>query len=323
MALFKHLVRIDIFVDMHLDYLEGTLRLVMADLEHETECDTPDPNMSVLDDFIQFCYICKKNISKSLAYSCSFCKQIICKYVCSVVHEEHIACKNCTEKDYVQRNIALCDVENWRNLGHTTKKSNSKDTNYNETGDTSTEKCIACANGDFPTGNGHRCISCNKPIHIFPGCSVPVPGTEEGFGQKAICIECAKNKQGTQKSKQSTNIEKQQNAQIQSKQIITKNRKPAKYLGSRADDVADSLRWDHNRVIPVIKNGNHPDLQSCKLQNKFVTVKNTCAFDSILYLTIFAVTDFEFLLTQVNSFQIRIFKLINLLRTSYLKTDLF
>lgn len=44
------------------------------------------------------------------------------------------------------------------------------------------EQCIACKNGDFPTGF-HRCSKCNKAVHLF-GCSVEDPISEEGCGEK-------------------------------------------------------------------------------------------------------------------------------------------
>jgi hypothetical protein len=47
-----------------------------------------------------------------------------------------------------------------------------------------------CPNGDLPTGV-HKCLECEKPVHLF-GCSVGIPGTEEGFGEYKICLECNK-----------------------------------------------------------------------------------------------------------------------------------
>lgn len=52
--------------------------------------------------------------------------------------------------------------------------------------------CHACDNGDFPTG-AHKCIECDKPIHLF-GCSIFIPGMEEGHGERRICLDCDKIK---------------------------------------------------------------------------------------------------------------------------------
>lgn len=50
--------------------------------------------------------------------------------------------------------------------------------------------CYAYNNGDFATG-AHKCIECDKPIHLF-WCSISIPGTEEGYGERRICVDCDK-----------------------------------------------------------------------------------------------------------------------------------
>ncbi|XP_034253683.1 uncharacterized protein LOC117652699 [Thrips palmi] len=57
--------------------------------------------------------------------------------------------------------------------------------------------CIACTQKNFPTG-AHKCSRCNKNVHLLPGCSILCPGSEEGHGQKRICIACSKGRNGNQ-----------------------------------------------------------------------------------------------------------------------------
>lgn len=83
-----------------------------------------------------------------------------------------------------------------------------------------------------------------------------------------------------------------------------KYRPTAKYLGDRTADIKDSLAWDKNRSIPVIKNGNDTSLAPVQLKGKTITLRNTCAFDSILYLVIVAATDFPHLKFKVSLFHI-------------------
>lgn len=54
----------------------------------------------------------------------------------------------------------------------------------------SSNSCLACKNGDFPTGL-HKCKTCQKNVHLF-GCSIPASNTEEGCGER-ICLICADN----------------------------------------------------------------------------------------------------------------------------------
>lgn len=49
-------------------------------------------------------------------------------------------------------------------------------------------KCPACRNGDFPNG-AHKCMKCNKPVHVFDDCSHSA-GEAEGYGEKRICKDC-------------------------------------------------------------------------------------------------------------------------------------
>lgn len=41
--------------------------------------------------------------------------------------------------------------------------------------------CMACRNGDFPSGS-HTCIICQTNVHILQGCSVQIDEEEEGHG---------------------------------------------------------------------------------------------------------------------------------------------
>lgn len=53
----------------------------------------------------------------------------------------------------------------------------------------SMKDCIACSNGDLPSG-AHKCMKCEKNVHIFPECSTGV-GDSEGYGEKRICKACS------------------------------------------------------------------------------------------------------------------------------------
>lgn len=48
--------------------------------------------------------------------------------------------------------------------------------------------CPACKAGHFATV--HKCVFCSKFVHLFESCSVPVPGSEEGYGQQVMCLKC-------------------------------------------------------------------------------------------------------------------------------------
>ncbi|KAJ8878624.1 hypothetical protein PR048_019206 [Dryococelus australis] len=52
-------------------------------------------------------------------------------------------------------------------------------------------KCFACFRGDFTTGS-HTCSVCGTPVHAaFSECSIPYDRSEEGYGEKRLCVKCA------------------------------------------------------------------------------------------------------------------------------------
>lgn len=68
-------------------------------------------------------------------------------------------------------------------------ENNSNNSDYSEV----KSDCPACRVGDIPTV--HKCIYCFKAVHAFDMCSVPAPGSEEGYGQKRICHKCHSSQQ--------------------------------------------------------------------------------------------------------------------------------
>lgn len=85
--------------------------------------------------------------------------------------------------------ISLHALENWRAQGAPQEKRIQKCVeNYTSR----IPECTFCKSGNLP-GGAHRCIICKKAIHMFPECSEPVNGSEEGFSQQRICTKCALN----------------------------------------------------------------------------------------------------------------------------------
>ena len=222
MSKVKHLMRVDEFVDLHIDYLEGKISLILADLLDQN--NTTDMFETINTEQEQDkCSICQKNCTNNLRKYCTVCENIICK-ACSITNESKIICKVCSKKDIIVQNIALSETEKWG--GFSTAK----------------EKCKLCAAGNYP-GGAHKCDKCSKAVHIIDiNCSVPVSGGEEGYGQLRRCIDCTK-----ENLKDTRNSEKQRTNE---KKLTKKaNRRPSKYLGKRPHDIADSLNLEHNKPL--------------------------------------------------------------------------
>lgn len=140
---------------------------------------------------------------------------------------------------------------------------------------TQNPNCIACKNGDFPTGL-HKCISCSKAIHILAGCSVSV-GNEEGCGEARKCMSCYKD--------ESSKIDRQ------SQQICEMN---AKDVWKKRKDVKSSKytksvpNWDLIDIKKKVKIGYLINANRSrtfyKIDGKNVSLQNTCAIDALIQL---------------------------------------
>lgn len=77
-------------------------------------------------------------------------------------------------------------------------------------------------------------------------------------------------------------------------------RNKALYLGERTGDLKDRITWEKNNSIPVIRNGNDPNLEASKINGKTVSLRNTCALNTIFYFTLLAANDFSHIKKKVS-----------------------
>ena len=198
-----------------------------------------------------------------------------------------------------KRNTALKEVENWKGKGNPrikrpkTTHTNNRSQVVNEQPDKPV--CPACADGNMP-GDAHKCYVCAKPVHIFIECSTPLEGEEEGYGERRICNDCGKND-----NVQNIDIQLDEESKENTPRKKKTYRPAAKYLGGRKHDIKDTLQWERNRAIPIIKNGNSPQLAPVTIKNQTISLRNTCAFDSIFYLALLAAIDFVHIRNKVSS----------------------
>lgn len=166
--------------------------------------------------------------------------------------------------------------------------------------------CIACARGNYPAG-GHQCSECGKNVHIFLGCSVAVPNAEEGYGQPRLCIACNAKHVMEEADVAGARVfenwcnqvvldnEKKERKRRQESDAINEktSKKKALYTGKNKQKIKDMLACQPHQSLPILKNGNDPDLQPNTIDKKLYSLRNTCAFDSLYQILLANAVDNE------------------------------
>ena len=95
-------------------------------------------------------------------------------------------------------------------------------------------------------------------------CSKPINDDEEGYGEQRICLSC-----------------------IESKSAITATRHEENWrsLNSNIDYLDNEFLFnDKLSKIPILRNGNDNKLEFIRIDEKLISLTNTCPFDSLFQI---------------------------------------
>lgn len=157
---------------------------------------------------------------------------------------------------------------------------------YENKNDSPDFQCPACARGNKPSG-AHTCIVCKESVHPFLPCSLPIPGQEEGYGELRVCRLCNENSPNSAENILSANVQEDW------KGLLSKNNKKKKSLYLQPLHSRTAFIDIARKEIPIIKNANRPELKAILLENKKITLRNTCAFDSLLQIMLVGFLDYS------------------------------
>lgn len=134
---------------------------------------------------------------------------------------------------------------------------------------------FGCRNGGEP-GGAHRCIECDRAVHILPCCSISI-GDEEGYGEKRLCNACA----STRKASQCPISVSQAVSEMQYNETWnkTKPKKSSKYV-KPAPNWNLNMNLQKKIKLGILQNGNLSKA-TFKINKKTVSLTNTCSFDSV------------------------------------------
>lgn len=148
--------------------------------------------------------------------------------------------------------------------------------------------CTLCTEGNH--ASAHFCVICRKGVHIVFECSAPVPGQEEGFGQKRVCRSCM-TIDSTKLAAIFSSQEIENWRGLGHKTTTAKQRK-SRYL--RKDFLEHEFVVDDKiHKIPIFKNGDALELKAIKIRNRNISLTNTCGFDSVFQVCLCAMHDRE------------------------------
>lgn len=176
------------------------------------------------------------------------------------------------------------------------------------------DDCIACRSQDQPSG-AHECCLCLSYVHTLPGCSVSI-GDTEGYGERRICMACARSSPCEERIAAKYFENWRGRGQHTKKKTITlvhpeettdntespERKRKALYLGASKEKLKEALTFQKRSTIPILRNGNCDKLSYIKFPGQaFISIKNTCAFDSLYQIILAAATDYDAIKTFIQN----------------------
>ena len=156
--------------------------------------------------------------------------------------------KNANLKKFTEENLKM-SKENKKNWQHATKDKLIS-FHDDELKRSAFINCVVCADGKLPS-DAHKCIFCEKAVHVIEGCSYPLSDAEddEGYGQQRICKSCFEVRENMKAERAVENW--------RGLALPVKKRKFTSYLEPNQDliNVDFSIR-NRNRPIGLLRNGN-------------------------------------------------------------------
>lgn len=135
-----------------------------------------------------------------------------------------------------------------------------------------------CQNGGEP-GGAHRCIDCDKAVHILSCCSISI-GDEEGYGEKRLCNACARQRPSTSQSQDLSTQRSISEMHYKEQWNKTKPKSTSKYMRP-APNWNLNINVDKKIRLGILQNGNSSHTVYKVGKDQKISLTNTSTFDSI------------------------------------------
>lgn len=193
------------------------------------------------------------------------------EYVCAVCDSPVHVLKGCSvsfgNKDDARRICISCNMNSLTvapiSLIKQAKPNEESSLNKRSVG------CKACAIGNSPSGDAHKCIVCSVPVHLLEGCSVSC-GDEEGYGERRICISC--------NSKKSNDL----SVKVNLNEAVVYDKKEKRSQTSYSKSQPNWIPKSNKKLeISILQDAS---LSNTTHLGQMVKLKNSSSFDALCHL---------------------------------------
>lgn len=139
-----------------------------------------------------------------------------------------------------------------------------------------------------------NCVRCNKKFNSQE--LQPVDDSDDSYSDHKVCTACSK-------------IDKQLTKEMLGKRAyenwkgkgtpISEKKSRSLYINSSSTKISEMLQYERANGLPILKCGDHQELEAVKLEGRFISLVNTCPFDSIFQMLLVAACDFSIIHEKV------------------------
>ncbi|CAD6208987.1 GSCOCG00010799001-RA-CDS [Cotesia congregata] len=139
-----------------------------------------------------------------------------------------------------------------------------------------------------------NCVRCAKTLQDSD--SFLVDESDDAYSKHRLCSQC--NKLGSLDTKEMLGKREFENWRGQGQPPKKKNSRSL-YIGTKSKNVKEMLEHKKCKGLPILKRGDSKDLKAIKINNRWISLYNTCPFDSLFQLMLVAACDFPVINTKI------------------------
>ncbi|KAH0567955.1 hypothetical protein KQX54_016697, partial [Cotesia glomerata] len=267
-------VRVEVAVEKHIRYLQGRISIVDANIEEllskSSDESLEDRDSSTLNN--------TSNINEKSTETTNV-----------IVNEKSI---ETTDVSANEKSIQTTDISVNEKSIETTDVSVDNDDDYAGNVVQGGKSRLSPANDAIKSKS--NCVCCAKTLQ--DGDSFLVDESDDAYSKHRLCSQC--NKLVSLDTKKMLGKREFENWRGQGQPLKKKNSRSF-YIGTKSKNVKEMLEHKKFKGLPILKRGDSKDLKAIKINNRWISLYNTCPFDSLFQLMLVAACDFPIINTKI------------------------